>query len=155
MSRRVLLLYTLVFLGSASLTRGVLAVIAQNQVQVGTPKCETYNSNSDPPTPCSRVRCAPEPDSFSNYASCTPDYASQDKLLCQNVPSGCQVDRQVACSSIDAKSISYAYSCDDGRNGDFVQTIVCPLTCTKTTATPTPTPVPTPTPRTCDPVEQL
>lgn len=98
--------------------------------QVGTPKCSAF---SDPETgrKCFSLDCSTAPDSFENYASCTPaPSTSAGKSECENVPACGTLDRAIACSTEPPK-ISYAYTDCNGIPRDIVHGINCPLECKK------------------------
>jgi hypothetical protein len=129
MNRRLLLLS--LFLCIATLVIKIYMVQAQQQeLQVGTPVCMVFDSNSNPPVRCARTRCSDSGDSFSNYTSCSPDPSIQDKQICETKPSDCLIVSQAKC--IDSKTVGYTYVCpDSSRDRSFTETIDCPVTCKK------------------------
>jgi hypothetical protein len=129
--RLLLLLSLLLFLASVSIK--IWMVKAQRQrKQVGTPSCNVFVSNSASATKCARTKClSPQGDSFENYERCTPDPYTQDKQICEAVPTDCELTQSVSCSDGD-RTISYNYYCPNSNlsTGNTL-TIICPVTCTK------------------------
>lgn len=145
--RSMFILAAAIFVASALIKATV--VIGQQEMatyKVGTPVCEAYQSNSNPPIKCARTRCTTPGDAFENYDSCTPDPYAQDKHMCENKPYDCTIVSPVKC--LDARTIGYGYTCPDVEKGkSFTETITCPVDCTK--PLPCPTPKGTPPAREC------
>jgi hypothetical protein len=134
MNYRLVLLLSLAFFLTAAAMK-IYVVRAQQQVQVSTPVCTVFGSNSTPPTRCARARCSDSGDSFTNYSNCTPDPYTQDKQVCETKPSDCTIISQAKC--IDSRTIGYGYSCpDSSRDRSFTETIICPVDCTKCSVRP-------------------
>jgi hypothetical protein len=132
MNYRLLLQLSFCFFIAAASIKMYVVHAQRQRIQIGTPKCELFNSNSDAATKCAKTVCTAGGDSFGNYTECSPDPYEQNKQLCEQLPyQNCEVTQTVKCST-DNRTINYSYYCPaNNLSSGYTETIICPVTCTK------------------------